>query len=315
MQAVAEHDVPIDLARLDRMAASWPRRAAVRTDLYQQGPGYVDRNRPDYPIELVPFARHPRFLAATDRQRQDILTWGWLVYNERTIQSEERLANPSMTAIMHGTWPGAAHIGLRQAVQQCLIDEHFHTLIHTTAIHQTRAWRGISGQLDCPPSITWRRFMEAQARPGITEPWQRSLLLLLFGVVAEVSIKAYLSLIADNDAIQPKHTVIAQVHNRDESAHGQVLVEVVKVLWTHMGPRERRFFVAELPGALTAFVEQDFSAWRAILRHVRLEGADEVIGDCEAQAAEQKKMVRDVSGIRQLAGELDVLDQLDFHFA
>lgn len=303
-----------EITRLQRMARSWPQRASVRGDLYAQSAGYVDRERPDYPIELVPFARHPRFLAASSDRQRDILTWAWLVYNERTIQSEELLANPCLTAIMHGEWPGATDIHLRQAVQQCLIDEHFHTLIHLTAIHETRAFRGINGQLNCPPTITWRRLLDARTQPDITEPWQRSLLLLLYGVVAEVSIKAYLNLIADNTVIQPRHSTIASIHNHDESAHGQLLVEVTKVLWHHLSERERHFFVDKLPGALSAFVEHDFSAWRAILNHVGLRGADEVIGDCEAEAAESKKMVRDVSGIRQLARELDILHRLDFQF-
>jgi 4-aminobenzoate N-oxygenase len=315
MEACVEDEVAVNLARIEKMAASWPGRAAVRGDLGKYAADYLDPERPDYPIELVPFARHPRYLAASPAQRREILTWGWLVYNDRTIQSEEHLANPAFTAIMHGAWPGAEDIRVRQSVQQCLVDEHFHTLMHTTAIHETRAWRGIDQRLDCPPSITWRRLVEAQARPDITEPWQRSLLLLIFGVVAEVSIKAYLNLIAENDVIQPKHRMIALMHNRDEAAHGQILVEVTKVLWNQMAAQQRRFFIAELPGALSAFVEHDFSAWRAILQQVGLEGADEVIGDCQAEAAETKKMVRDVSGVRQLGAELGILHRLDFQFA
>jgi hypothetical protein len=37
-----------------------------------------------------------------------------------------------------------------------------------------------------------------------------------------------------------------------------------------------------------------------------------MIGDCEPEAAEKKKMVRDVSGVRQLATELDILGQPHF---
>ncbi len=311
----APDPVKQEYLRIGKIAGSWHRRASIRSDIDAHLEGYADPGLPDYPIALVPFAGHPRFLAASPEQQRDILSWGWLAYNDRTIQSEEYLANPSFTAIMHGAWPGADDIRLRQSVQQCLIDEHFHTLIHMTAIHETRAFRGLTAQLDCPPSITWRRLLQAQARPEAAEPWQRRVLQLLYGVVAEVSIKAYLNLIADNETIQPKHRVIAQVHNRDESAHGQLLVEVTKVLWESMPERERRFFIDEMPAALTAFVEQDFSAWRAILRHVGLPGTDEVIGDCEAEAAEKKKMVRDVSGLRQLASELHILDQIDFQFA
>jgi 4-aminobenzoate N-oxygenase len=301
-----------DLDLLQKMAASWPKRATVRADLYKYQTEYVDPERSDYPLELIPFAGHPRYLATTPEQKQRIATWGWLVYNERTIQSEEFLANPAFTLIMHGAFPGADDLALRQSVQHCLIDEHFHTLIHMTAIHETRAWRNIEEVLVTPLTITVRNLHRAQAE--VTERWQRDCLSLVYGVVAEVSIKAYLNLLAENDDIQPVHKMIALVHNRDEAAHGQLLVPVTKALWENMNETQRRFFIDALPGALSTFVAHDFSAWRAVLEHERVTGADEIIRDCEHEAVEKKKMVRDVSGLRQLAEELSILDRIDFDF-
>jgi len=301
-----------DRELLQKMAASWPKRATVRADLYRYAVAYEDPQRPDYPDELIPFANHPRFLAVSPEVQQRIRTWGWLVYNDRTIQSEEYLANPAFTLIMHGAFPGADDISLRQSVQHCLIDEHFHTLIHLTAIHETRRFRKLDEQLESPLTITVRGLHEAQAL--VSENWERDCLALVFGTVAEVSIKAYLNLLAENDVIQPTHKMIARVHNRDESAHGQLLVPVSKALWEHMNDRQKRFYVEAMPKALEAFVAHDFSAWRAILEHERVEGVDEIIGDSEHEAERGKKMVRDVSGLRRLADELGVLDQIDFDF-
>jgi hypothetical protein len=306
------HAEEADITLLKKMAQTWPKRATVRADLYKYAAEYSDPDRPDYPVELIPFAQHPRYLAASPETKRRIETWAWLVYNDRTIQTEEYLANPAFTLIMHGAFPGADDIALRQSVQHCLIDEHFHTLIHMTAIHETRRWRKLDEHLDCPKTITYRRLVEAQA--GVSDPWERNCLALVFGAVAEISIKAYLNLIAENDVIQPLHKVIALVHNRDEAAHGQLLMPVVKILWRCMNERQRRFFVTALPGALEAFVIHDFSAWHAILAHEKLPGADDIIADCEGEALEKKKMVRDVSGLRQLADELGILGEIDFDF-
>jgi hypothetical protein len=301
-----------DVALLRKMAASWPKRATVRGDLYRYAAEYVDPARPDYPHELIPFRDHPKYLALTPEARRRINSWAWLVYNERTIQSEEYLANPAFTLIMHGAFPGADEIALRQAMQQCLIDEHFHTLIHLTAIHESRRWRALDEQLDAPLTLAYRRLAAAQAQA--TEPWQKHALQLVFGVVAEVCIKGYLNLIAENETIQPMHRIVSLVHNRDEAAHGQILVPVTKLLWRRMNEPQRRFFMEALPGALTAFAAHDFSAWRAILLHERVAGADEVIADCEREAAEKKRMLRDVSVLKKLTDELGITDQIQFEF-
>src|ERR1700688_1266387 len=112
-----------DQELLEKMASSWPKRATVRADLFKYTADYLDPNVRDYPLELLPFREHHGYLSLSPEQKQRIDTWGWLVYNDRTIQSEEYLANPAFTAIMHGFFSGAEGFFLRQAIQQCLVDE------------------------------------------------------------------------------------------------------------------------------------------------------------------------------------------------
>ncbi len=302
-----------DLKLLEKMAATWPKRATVRADFSRYAEEYTDPERRDYPLELLPFRDHPGYLSVSPEQKQRIDTWAWLVYNDRTIQSEEYLANPAFTCVMHDVFPGADPLPLRQAVQQCLIDEHFHTFMHLTAVAETRQFRHMHETLNCPLTITYRCLKEAQEQAP--ELWQKQLLTLVFGIVAEVSVKAYLNLIAQNEEIQPKHKMVALFHNRDESAHGQILVPVAKRLWSFMNNARRDFFIRALPKALSAFMAQDFSAWLAILQHEEVPKAQDIIADCQQQAEQSKILVRDVSGIRQLTDELDITERLDFDFS
>ena len=301
-------EINIDQTLIRRIGAGWPKRATLRTDLYSfEGAAYDDPARPDYPLALVPFRAHPRFLAAAPEQRQAVLTWAWLAYNERTVALEEHLANPAFTLIMHDAFAGATGIDLRKSIQQCLIDEHFHTYMHMAAIHDTRQFRGLHERLEAPAPIPVRRLRECLARAS--QPAERALIGLAFGVVAEVSVKDFLRLMAEDEEIQPAHRRVALLHNRDEHAHGQLLGEVGKVLWCHMSAADRRSFVQAMPPALDAFVAQDYATWRAILEHVGVPGAREIIADTEADAAE-RSMVRNVSGIKRLLAEIGVLDQL-----
>ena len=303
----------IDHALIRKLVANWPRRTTIRSEKYPwTDSAPYDPERPDYPIGLVPFRDHPRFRAASDAQRRDVLSWAWLTYNERTILAEEYMANPAFTMIMHGAFEGAEEIHVRTAIQHALIDEHFHTLIHMSAIDETRRLRGLSAPWSAPDSVTRRRMLEEQARA--TEPWQRALVILAFAVVAEISVNAYLDLLSADDTIQPMHKLVAYLHNRDEFAHGQLIVEVVKLLFLRMSEPHQSFFIAMLPKALLAYSAHDFSAWRAILNHLGLDHAEEIVAACEHDASSQL-LVRDFSGLKRVAQELEIIERLDFRFA
>jgi hypothetical protein len=303
----------VDHTLIRKLVANWPRRTTIRSDKFPwPEPEAYNPETPDYPVRLLPFREHPRFLAAPEHQRREVLTRAWLTYNERTILAEEYMANPAFTMIVHGEFEGADEFHVRQAVQHALIDEHFHTLIHMTAIDETRRLRGLNDQWSAPNSLTRRSLLAEQARA--TEPWQRALVILAFATVAEISVNAYLELLSADDTIQPMHKLVTYLHNRDEFAHGQLIVEVIKLLYLRMSEPQQTFFIGVLPRALHAYAAHDFSAWRAILHRVGVDGAEDIVAACEHEAASQL-LVRDFSGLKQVATELDIVDRLDFRFA
>lgn len=311
--SMPEARASIDHILIHKLVASWPKRATVRSGKFPWSDlTPYNSECPDYPMRIVPFRDHALFQAASPEQRRQVLTWAWLVYNERTILAEEHMANPAFTMIMHGVFGGADEIHVRQAVQHALIDEHFHTLIHTIAIDETRRLRAISALSRAPDSVTRRRMLELLAQ--VVGPMERALVTLAFAIVAEVSVNAYLSLLAEDETIQPMHKLVTYLHNRDEFAHSQIVVEVAKLLYLGMNERDQQFFLKILPEALKAYASHDFSAWRAILDNVGVAGADRIVADCEHDVSSQL-LVRDFSGLRRIAEELEIVGRLDFGFA
>ena len=292
---------------------SWPKRAGVRSNDYymQNSATEYDENIPDYPIEMLPFHNHPKFIDTIPKQQQEILTWAWLVYNERVVIAEEHVANPTLTMIIQGVFPGTTNYFYQQALRQCLIDEHFHTLIHVTAIHETKKLRNINTELHSPPSIIYRKLLENQAQ--VSETWQKDLLTLVWTVVSEISINAYLNLLSTNNCIQPMHKTVTWLHNRDEFVHSSILLEITKSVYIHLNSEKKRFFISALPKAINAFAAHDFSSWYAILKQVGIEGYSEIIRDCEANTA-NGKLFRDFSGLKRLVEELDIISEIDFKF-
>jgi hypothetical protein len=301
----------IESAFLDRIVSSWPRRATVKKGDMDLD-ALFEEDRPDYPIELVPFREHPRFIAAPDELKQLMLSWAWIAYNKHTIAAEEQIANPAFALVLHDRFPGASGDAVKKSVAQAMVDEQYHSLLHLNASSITRRKRGLNSVEDkLPDSAVCLRLKKCQAQAA--DEYEEDLLTLAFAVVSEISFNAYLGLLAKDLTIQPINRATADMHNRDEFSHALLISEIAKSIYLGMDSALRDSFVAALPKALRAFVSSNFDTWRAILIHIGFSDVDEIIGDCESQSV-NRVLIRDYSGLKNLAMELGIIEQLDFEF-
>ena len=296
---------------IEKIVETWPNRAAVRNDAALREVQW-EAERPDYPIEMLPFHRHPTFVALDDHKKRAILTLAWLVYNERVVTAEEFVANPALMMMSQTTIRGADELAIRTAIQQTLVDEHFHTLMHMRAMDTTRRMRGdVRRDLRFPDSVTYRRLLALKDEHP--DKADSDLLTLVWAIVAEISVNAYLSLLSTNTDIQPMHRIVPYLHNRDEFAHSSIFIEISKLLYLRMSEREKSLFNEFLPEALRAFFAQDYSAWKVILHEVGVDGYEEMLHDCAADPG-FKMLSRDFSGIRDLVDELNIREKVNYEF-
>jgi len=291
---------------------TWPKRATVCSMERFQVDETFDPAKPDYPVHLAPFFDHPKFQQLDEAVKSRVLTWGWIGYNQRTMAAEDFIVNPALGVVANQLLEGEDNLDFREATQQILVDEHYHTLMHMKAIERTRAQRGIQGNLALPRSVTFRRFHALRAE--LTEPWQRDLAAIAFAVVAEISVNAYLDILAKDTDIQEQNRRVAYLHNRDEYAHSKVLGEIGKVMYSNMSEAQRRFFVRVLPEALRAFVAQDFSMWEAILTQLEVPDAGAIIADT-SRGSSGGVLTRDYSGLHRFAADINILEEIEFDFS
>ena len=292
----------IDEMTLRRLAAAWPQRATVRGGFDLGEISAHAPEVPDYPAHFLPFAEHPDFLSASDRQRQDVLTMAWLVYNERVITAEEYVANPVFAKLAHGDYPGTRHnFAVAEAVQQAHIDETWHTYMHMLALKRTRDLRALADEPDYPHTVTYRAMLAAQAETA--HDWERDLIMFVWAAVAEISVNAYLELLSRNTDIQPMHALVTRLHARDESAHGPVMIEVGKQVYAHLDAEQRRAFAVAVPKALRAFVSQDYAVWPEILRYAGFRNGAGIVEDCK-RVPGNSLLVRDFSGVERMIREM-----------
>ncbi|QIB47729.1 diiron oxygenase [Streptomyces aureoverticillatus] len=301
----------VDNPVIHRLAANWRRRATVKRD-DSALLDLFDPALPDYPEEIVPFADHPVYCQLPPQQRESILTWAMIALNRNTEYSETHVVNPAFGLILRGEFPGLWGEALEVSLMQAMVDEQYHILMHRMASDVTRARRGAQyreKELPLPyVSVTHRQLTDRAS-----ERWQRSLLTLAFSTTTELSIGAYLELVAGAEGVQPMNVALSRLHRHDEVCHGSISGELLKVLYPQLTDEQQRFLLDALCQALGAYSANDYRAWEAIMRLVGVEGGAEMLQDC--RSAGRTALLRDYSGLHQVLAELDVLDRIDFDWS
>ena len=250
---------PTDIAEsavICRLAGNWHRRATVKRDEPDLD-ALFEADRPDYPERIVPFRDHPTWQALPDELRSRLLSWAWIAYNRHTVLAEQRVANPAFALVMEGEFPGLGGQDMEIALAQAMVDEQYHSLMHISASALTRRRRKYAfADSVLPESHTARTHQRLRAQ--CAERWQRSLTTLAFATVSEISINAYLDLLADDHEIQVVNSTTAKLHNRDRGG--------VAGSGPGGAARERR------PGRVGGSVADRGPQWRGALLHVRRTG-------------------------------------------
>jgi hypothetical protein len=290
-------------ALLQRLANSWGRRARVKQPELE-GEMLFDDRKADFIPELLPFREHPAFLAAPDGMRQQILSCGWLTYNEKTVDIESKIIAPACNHIIYGELPGLQDGVSKQIAGQTLVDEAYHELLVLNACLVTRARRGL-GTVTVPESQLIVQMRQAQAQ--YSTPWQKILIHLATAIVSEVFISDYLKVLSTEMTIQPFNRLTVDAHRRDELAHGSIFKGLAQCLYASLRTHERAFFADVLPKPVHWFANSELEVWQAMLQQIGFRATDTVIRDC--RSANEENLARiDYSDVIALAQELGLLD-------
>ncbi|GGR43683.1 diiron oxygenase [Streptomyces netropsis] len=311
---VPDHDEndPAEHAVIVRLAGNWHRRAAVKREEPELDELF-DVDKLDYPERILPFREHPTYLALDPEERSRLLSWAWVAYNRTTVLLEGQVVNPAFQLALDGWFPSLGGEKLQRSVAQAMVDEQYHTLMHMNASAVTRRRRSEAFPDAALPLPRVARE-HARLRDSWPEQWQRSLTTLGFATVAEISINAYLNLIAEDTEIQPVNSATVRIHNRDEYCHASISTVLAERVYADLDEKGRRFFLDSLVAGLDGFVANDFATWHRIMDRTGLPGGHEMLHDIE-NATGKRPLIHDYSGLRGLVERLGVEDDLEFDWS
>ncbi|WP_072687373.1 diiron oxygenase [Rhodococcus marinonascens] len=311
--SLPEHDPTdrVESAVVARLARNWGQRATVKNpepDLDE----LFDRDKLDYPNELLPFADHDRFLGLTDDQQNQLRAWAWIAFNKNVMDIEQYVVNPGFDLVAHDALDTGLGETFALAVHQAMVDEQYHTLMHLNASAVTRRQRGWAMPNSALPDVLTLRRQRTVAADA-PDPRRRAISIFAFMTVAEVSISSYLDLISENDVIQPVNRATVRLHNRDEYCHASIADDIAGVVYDTLGPGDRRHFLDGLVDAMNAFSSNDYSTWHTIVELLELEGGQAMIDDAEHDTR-RSTLVQDFGGIHKLCRNLGVAEKMSFEW-
>lgn len=298
-------------AVISRLVGNWHRRAAVKRgepDVH----ALFDPERPDFRVDMVPYSGHPMWERLPEDLRSRLTSWGWISYNRTTVLIEQEIANPAFQLVISGEYPGVGGQQLELAVAQAMVDEQYHTLMHLNGSATTRRMRRreFSDRV-LPNSLITTIHDQHLAR--CAERWERSLTTLAFATVAEISINAYLDLLANDTEIQVVNSTTVRLHNRDEYCHASISGEILKQVYDVLAPDQRRFLLDKMVAGLSAFIAPDFSTWETIAEFENVPGRQKAAAEIrESQGGTH--LVQDHSGVHTLLSEMDLLGEVEFEW-
>ncbi|MFJ2742925.1 diiron oxygenase [Streptomyces sp. NPDC087440] len=286
---------------LERLAASWPRRAQVKKP--EREP-FFEAGKEDFLESLLPFRHMPQYLSGPPELRSRILSAGWLMYNAKTVQIETEIVNPACLDILRGTMPGLPLEAVQTAVCETMVDEVYHVHLVEQASRLTRSRRGLE-DLVIPQFNLVGHMKERQQRSA--DPGQRRMIQFATAVVSEIFISDYLHLLSESQEIQSFNRMTVAAHRHDEMVHSPLFMSLAQLFSHGLTEAQRAAFADVLAEPVVWFADRELDVWLSLLRQLGFPRADEMIGECRNSGAADLTAL-DYSAIVSMAQEIGLLD-------
>ena len=284
--------------KLDGFSESWDKTSSVKKPSVSFK--CFEPEKADYPESLVPFHSHPLYQTLASETKTRILSAAWIWYNEKTEFLEEIIVNPACHLILGRRFFGTCSNEVRRLISQIMVDEQYHAYMSIYPSIFTREKRDLEGLQFKYPYVVARYYELCNTEH---DEKTRDILLLAFMVVAELSINGYLSLLSNNDDIQPLNKEITSNHQKDEARHSFIIKQVARDIYRNMHDDDQQSFSDFINEALKAFVMAEFEPWKIILEFIGVPCVDELI-----QFSREKQngapLFRDVRVLRGFINEL-----------
>ena len=238
---------------LEKFEEKWGRIAQVKkSDLIKS----FDCFYPDFDDNLIPIINLSEL---SDEEVSLLRSIGWIIYNNRTIDIENKLISPFCMAVLSDQLPFPSNY--KELLADTLIDESFHIRLSIQGIEIVKKFRGINISL---PESSLAKYFKNRI---FQNPSSQILIQMAASIASETMITDYLDLLSSSN-IQPYLRQIVVAHKKDEAIHDVVFSELSKEYLRQMDDDMKVRFAVEVKGFVDAFKQHDYNAWRQCIAQV-----------------------------------------------
>ena len=255
----------------------------------------------DFKEELLPFCQHQAWLNASDILRQKVMSYGWIIYNEKTIQIESKLIAPVCDLLIDGEYPGSAKDEIQHAISQALVDEAFHTLMAVKGINIVYRERDLL-RIKLP-KFELQHCLERMLLDCNSDS-DRKLVRLAMACASETLITDYLGALSQEPQLQPLCYKTVEAHAADEWGHASVFSYTMAEIFPHFSDREKSLYLSVLPKAIQAFSNDELAVWNVVLQAIEFPDYEMMLSDCHRDS--HKETTTDVQGVAKLLNSLGI---------
>lgn len=255
----------------------------------------------DFKEELLPFCKHPIWQNAPIEIQQQVLSYGWIIYNEKTIQIESKLIAPVCDLLIDGEYPGSVKDEIQHAISQALVDEAFHTLMAVKGINIVYRERKL-------PRVKLPKFelihCLERMLANCKNEFEQKLVRLAVACASETLITDYLGSLSQDPMLQPLCYKTVEAHAADEWSHASVFSYTMAEIFAQLSDEEKSLYLSVLPKAVQAFGDDELNVWEAVLAEINFPDFATMLADCRELQEQNIKV--DIQGISKLLNSLGI---------
>lgn len=267
----------------------WYKRAQVScVKPYEDVPFKADRY--DFLPELMPFNDHPLWGSVDQSSKQRVASYGWLMYNMRTVCIETKIISPLCYSIIEGKNQIAADLDFLRIITQALVDESYHTLLSLEGIEGVVVNRDLM-EISFPEQNFFKNYQTFLLK--CSRACEREIAQIGMVVAAEVLISDYLALIATSETIQPLCRLVTRTHWKDELAHATIFKLIAEKIISRFTVEQKEFFIECIINSSNYFADKEFETWNMILTCVDIPSAVEIINDSKLIQVKNEETLAD----------------------
>jgi hypothetical protein len=267
----------------------WDGRASVRRKPRRLLSGEQSPQVPYFPPELVPVARHPLVAALGGQAPWEMTVHRLYQYLHFTTELEQIAVMPVVAQLSRDRFGLPLPERMRADAFKIATDEAWHAQFSYDLMAQVREQTGVPTRLPGVPSFVGR----LDAIGASMDDDLQGVESLIFSIVSETLISAILSDIPQDRRLPTAVREVVADHAEDEGRHHAYFRSMLTVFWSALDARQRSAVGRQLPAAIWAFLEPDYSALGVALSALGL--PPDQVAQVVAESYPPRQVRRDVA--------------------